>query len=255
MKTIFDWYVNVNKDFADSPYSSNFLNLRDSLDRIHELIQTDGFHENNKYPPYNLIQEGNTYTLEFALAGFKKSEIEVSLDKNKLIVRSVLDKENTESVKTQPDSSYSTTPAEKNEIQNKMKPVHERKIWSTEIPSKIDLTVVNNFNKLSKVEKAELLNTHPHLYSGDSDINECDNLAKADRRVNDRKMLFLDKMFDSNNSNVKVIHNGISKKSFVRTFSISDSSIVEDVKFEDGLLTIKIVNSPPKTTTRVLDIR
>jgi molecular chaperone IbpA len=39
------------------------------------------------FPPYNLIQESSTqYTLEIALAGYKKEDIEVSTEWNKLFV-------------------------------------------------------------------------------------------------------------------------------------------------------------------------
>lgn len=39
------------------------------------------------FPPYNLIQESSTqYTLEIALAGYRKEDIEVSTEWNKLFV-------------------------------------------------------------------------------------------------------------------------------------------------------------------------
>jgi molecular chaperone IbpA len=41
----------------------------------------------NNYPPYNLVKVGNdVFVLEFALAGFDKSQISVTLDNNKLTV-------------------------------------------------------------------------------------------------------------------------------------------------------------------------
>lgn len=45
-------------------------------------------HESSpNFPPYNLIQESSTqYTLEIALAGYRKEDIEVSTEWNKLFV-------------------------------------------------------------------------------------------------------------------------------------------------------------------------
>lgn len=39
------------------------------------------------YPPTNFLKESNNYLLEMALAGFKKSEIEVLDDSSKLVIR------------------------------------------------------------------------------------------------------------------------------------------------------------------------
>jgi molecular chaperone IbpA len=55
------------------------------LDHIfHALQQFDT--TPNKYPPHNIIKSDNNYILEFALAGWKESEITVELEKNILKV-------------------------------------------------------------------------------------------------------------------------------------------------------------------------
>lgn len=49
----------------------------------------------DNYPPYNVIKEDeDTYTVELALAGFNKSDIEVSVDNGNLIIKG--EKEKTE---------------------------------------------------------------------------------------------------------------------------------------------------------------
>lgn len=39
-----------------------------------------------KYPPYNIRKAGNQYMIEMAVAGFKKKDIEIELQKNTLTV-------------------------------------------------------------------------------------------------------------------------------------------------------------------------
>lgn len=39
-----------------------------------------------KYPPYNIRRAGNQYMIDMAVAGFKKSDIEIELQKNTLSV-------------------------------------------------------------------------------------------------------------------------------------------------------------------------
>ena len=45
------------------------------------------------YPPFNVRKNGNTYTIEIAVAGFAQNEIDITIDGGKLIVKG-----NTESV-------------------------------------------------------------------------------------------------------------------------------------------------------------
>lgn len=59
---------------------------------------------NGSYPPYNIIREGeSTSTIEMALAGFNKDELDVKLDGNILTVSSSRD---TEDKKVSGDNGY-----------------------------------------------------------------------------------------------------------------------------------------------------
>ena len=49
----------------------------------------DSLTPQNQLPPYNLIRDGENYTLEVALAGFKKEDIQVELKENKLTVENI----------------------------------------------------------------------------------------------------------------------------------------------------------------------
>ena len=51
----------------------------------------------NNYPPYNVIKEDDdTYVVEIALAGFDKSELEVTVDKDQLNIKGEKDNKETE---------------------------------------------------------------------------------------------------------------------------------------------------------------
>jgi molecular chaperone IbpA len=52
------------------------------------------------YPPFNVRKNGNTYTIEIAVAGFAQNEIDITIDGGKLIVKG-----NSESVEP-PDTDY-----------------------------------------------------------------------------------------------------------------------------------------------------
>ena len=62
------------------------------LDNIFNALQQFDHNPPAKYPPHNIIKSGGTettpehYTLEFALAGWKESELDVVLEKNVLRV-------------------------------------------------------------------------------------------------------------------------------------------------------------------------
>jgi molecular chaperone IbpA len=67
----------------------------DDVFSIMDKLFDDNFHVNvPSYPPYNYIKLGdNKWQLEFAIAGFKKDELSVELDKNVLVVRGQKNKE------------------------------------------------------------------------------------------------------------------------------------------------------------------
>jgi molecular chaperone IbpA len=72
---------NIEKFLTDIDKYS--IGMDEWLDRFNSHHQTE-----SNYPPYNLIKESNTATrLEIALAGFRKSEISVYTENNKLFVK------------------------------------------------------------------------------------------------------------------------------------------------------------------------
>jgi molecular chaperone IbpA len=44
--------------------------------------------QQNNYPPYNLIQDGDDYRIEIAVAGFKEEDLSLEQRENKLILES-----------------------------------------------------------------------------------------------------------------------------------------------------------------------
>ena len=70
------------------PFSVGFDDL---FDRLFEMD-----FNSTSYPPYNIVKNDDYhYTIEMALAGFNKSQIEVKHADSKLTVRSIL-KDNTD---------------------------------------------------------------------------------------------------------------------------------------------------------------
>ena len=67
-----------------TPYAVGFDRMFDNLTRyMDNNVQSTGF------PPYNIHKGGDyTYTIEMALAGFSKDDIEVEVTENTLSVRS-----------------------------------------------------------------------------------------------------------------------------------------------------------------------
>ena len=63
-----------------------WMNQSLGLDNIFHAFQQFDQHQPSKYPPHNIIKSDNNYILEFALAGWKESEIKVELEKNILKV-------------------------------------------------------------------------------------------------------------------------------------------------------------------------
>ena len=61
-----------------SPFSVGF-------DEMFNTLQTASISKSN-YPPYNIIKKGETYLIQIAMAGFKKSDIDIEVKDNTLIV-------------------------------------------------------------------------------------------------------------------------------------------------------------------------
>jgi len=132
--------ANIDKFLNDiEKYSIGMDEWFNRFDTVHEST--------TNYPPYNLIKESETeFRLELALAGYKKEDIRVSTEWNKLSIEAV------------------------------------------------------------KKEKTQ--------------------------------------------DTVEYLHNGLAKRAFMRTWTLSDDVKVFDVKFEDGLLVIKLNRIIPEHQKR-----
>ena len=72
--------------------------LNRALIGFDRLLSTNGV-TNQSYPPYNVIKrDDDHYEIEIAVAGFTRSEIEVEVDKNQLIIRGERKREENEDV-------------------------------------------------------------------------------------------------------------------------------------------------------------
>lgn len=66
------------------PSTVGFDRLLSTIDDFEKLFSTTKL---NTYPPYNIIKEDDThYTIEVAVSGFKRQEIEIEAAGNKLYV-------------------------------------------------------------------------------------------------------------------------------------------------------------------------
>ena len=73
----------------NSPFSKNFDAFTVGFDKLVEEIRdaSEKAKKSVSYPPYNIKQvDENNYVIEMAVAGFGKTDIDVSLDNNKLVV-------------------------------------------------------------------------------------------------------------------------------------------------------------------------
>ena len=59
----------------------NSIGMEEYFDRVLNAVDAS-----SNYPPYNVIQEAEGFTLELALAGFKKEEVNVYTESGKLFV-------------------------------------------------------------------------------------------------------------------------------------------------------------------------
>jgi molecular chaperone IbpA len=72
----------------------NFAPLNRALIGFDDLFNTLEYRTATNYPPYNVIKtDENNYTIEVAVAGFKKKEITVQVDKDQLVVKGAKVKE------------------------------------------------------------------------------------------------------------------------------------------------------------------
>ena len=56
-----------------------FDNIFDSVFNLNE--------SSGAYPPYNIVKSGNNYTISLAVAGFSKSDLDISVQENELVIK------------------------------------------------------------------------------------------------------------------------------------------------------------------------
>lgn len=96
----------MNKQFTPAFFSQDvfkdfdkfFLGFDEQFAKMQQLH--DDLTKNiPNYPPFNVRKDGNTYTIELAVAGFAQNEIDITIDGGKLIVKG-----NSESI--EPDENF-----------------------------------------------------------------------------------------------------------------------------------------------------
>ena len=74
------------KDFLGKDIFSHFIGYEDTINTLRKATETAS--KAMGYPPYNIKQvKDNKYVIEMAVAGFAKSDIEVTMDGNKLSIK------------------------------------------------------------------------------------------------------------------------------------------------------------------------
>ena len=89
-----NWLVNQT-----SPFSKNFDAFTVGFDKLVDEIRdaSEKAKKSVSYPPYNIKQvDENNYVIEMAIAGFGKTDIDISLDNNKLTVSGHVDSQDSE---------------------------------------------------------------------------------------------------------------------------------------------------------------
>jgi len=77
--------VNNQASLNDILSNQFFLGFQDQIHRWSTLPM-----KQSTFPPYNLLKiDENTYTVELALAGYAKEDVEITVEKDLLIVKSV----------------------------------------------------------------------------------------------------------------------------------------------------------------------
>jgi len=77
-----DFYGMV--DFRDPIFSSLFVGFDSLFDNISQMSQ--GSKSLPSYPPYNVLQDGDDFIIEIALAGIAKKDLNIELQENTLSI-------------------------------------------------------------------------------------------------------------------------------------------------------------------------
>ena len=78
------WSTQFPNDFNKA--LNNAVGFDNMIQRLFEVSDAVAGKGSQNYPPYNLLREGETYTLEMALAGFHKDQVEVKFEEGVLTV-------------------------------------------------------------------------------------------------------------------------------------------------------------------------
>ena len=77
--------------FEDSPFFQHtvgFDRIFDQLETVRHNMDNPGGRAGVKYPPYNIVKTGDdTFTIELAVAGFSKENLDVEIKENILSVK------------------------------------------------------------------------------------------------------------------------------------------------------------------------
>ena len=77
--------------FEDSPFFQHtvgFDRIFDQLETVRHNMDNPGGRAETKYPPYNIVKTGDdTFTIELAVAGFSKENLDVEIKENILSVK------------------------------------------------------------------------------------------------------------------------------------------------------------------------
>lgn len=78
------WSTQFPNDFNKA--LNNAVGFDNMIQRLFEVSDAVAGKGSQNYPPYNLLREGETYTLEMALAGFHQDQLEVKYEEGVLTV-------------------------------------------------------------------------------------------------------------------------------------------------------------------------
>ena len=71
------------------------VGMEDQFDRMWR-VHNDAQKTVTNYPPYNILKDGDKYTVEIAVAGFREDEIDIEVKENQLVVQGKVSAQPTE---------------------------------------------------------------------------------------------------------------------------------------------------------------